>query len=415
MRAPATIAVDLTPVLAGGENGGAKVVALALVPLLAEIAPESRFILLTTLVNQDELAALDAPNVQRFCVDAPAAGRGAVENLALRARAFLSRAVSAGGIERIAAMYRRFKRAQGAPSLLEQLGVEVLFCPFLAAFYSDGRTPFVTMVADLQFSYFPEFFPADERARLQREFDKVARDAARIVCLSNYVRETVIQAGALADRTVVIPPALHNRFSNGRADHRCEDVIAKWPLVPHEYLLYPANFWRHKNHAKLIEAVQLFTRRTPDSRLKIVLTGAGGTERDNILENVRTAGLSERVVLAGFVPNDELYALLRCSLALVFPSLFEGFGIPVLEAMAAGTPVLCSNSTSLPEVAGDAALLFDPDDPEAIADAIARIVDDPQFRRALIERGFARAASFGTARDMAALYWKAICDAALLR
>jgi glycosyltransferase involved in cell wall biosynthesis len=123
------------------------------------------------------------------------------------------------------------------------------------------------------------------------------------------------------------------------------------------------------------------------------------------------AEVSDRILFAGFVSDDELAALLSCSLALIFPSLFEGFGMPVLEAMASGTAVLCSNETSLPEIACDAALQFDPRNPSAIAEAIARIAGDSTLRQRLIAAGSGRAAFFGSAHQMAERYWETICEA----
>jgi len=416
LNIPKTIAVDLTPVLPGGENGGARVIVFGLIPLLARIATKSRFILLTTRANHDDLASLESANVLRFCVDSPTAERSGPENLALRARSFLSEFIRPSGLERLAAIYRQAMQLRGAPSLLQRLGADVMLCPFLAASYDDGCTPFVSIVVDLQFRYHPEFFSPAECARLHREFQRVACKAARIVCISEYVRETVTRTGAPPERTVVIHLALHHRLEN-LGDAVCRDaLIGKWRLVPGRYLLYPANFWRHKNHANLIDAFRLHTTQEhADPPLKLVLTGARGTEHDNVVRMARDFGLSDRIVFTGFVSDSELSALLGSALALVFPSLFEGFGMPVLEAMVAGVPVLCSNVTSLPEIVGDAALLFDPNSPAPIADAIARISTDCALRGSLTEAGFHRAAFFGTADEMAQHFWDTLCTATLSR
>jgi glycosyltransferase involved in cell wall biosynthesis len=411
-HAPTTIAVDLTPVLPGGENGGAKVLALALVPLLAELARKSRFILLTTRRNDNHLAHLDAVNVRRFCVDAPAEHRSGADNFALRLRSVLAPLLPKRGLAKLAESYHALRNAQGN-SLMRQLGAQVLFSPFLGIPYHDGRTPLVAVVADLQFVHAPEFFAPRERERLAAEFSRIAESAARIVCVSEYVRSTVVRAGAPPERTVVIHHALHRRF-DGLPLPRCEDVLGYWALLPGEYLLYPANFWPHKNHQRLLEAFALFVDTHSASRLKLVLTGAGDG-RARIEEALRGSAIANRVVIAGFVSDAELHALLRCSLALVFPSLYEGFGMPIVEAMVAGTPVLCSNGTSLPEIAGGAALLFDPNSAAEIANAIGRIAADPELRHRLTLRGMAAAAHFGSPISMAGRYWETICDAAITR
>jgi glycosyltransferase involved in cell wall biosynthesis len=408
----ATVVVDLTPVLPGGRNGGAKIVALELIPLLSEIASSALFVLLTTASNHDELTALESPNTRCFRVDAPAAPRGFSDNLALRARAALSVIAPRGALDKLAAGYRALRSIRGTPSLLRQLKADVMFCPFLDPFYDDGATPFVSIVADLQFLDLPQFFPAAARARLERQFESVARRASRIVCISEHVREAVARAGAPPERLAVIPHALHRRFDRFREDAPDSAPLDEYGLTSSEYLLYPANFWPHKNHAALIRALELYVRREPDSRLKLVLTGEGGTKRERIADAVCNAGLAGRVVFAGFVSEMRLAVLLRFALGLVFPSLYEGFGMPVIEAMAMGTPVLCSNASSLPEIAGDAAFLFDPQDPASIAAAIAQLAEEPGLRSRLAALGARRAETFGSAREMAQRYWRVICEAA---
>jgi glycosyltransferase involved in cell wall biosynthesis len=121
--------------------------------------------------------------------------------------------------------------------------------------------------------------------------------------------------------------------------------------------------------------------------VQLVLAGKKGWLYDSLFVRVQRAGLSERVVFPGYIPDEELPALLSAATAFVFPSLYEGFGIPVLEAGVCGVPVITSNTSSLPEVAGDAALLVDPHDVDAIAEAMYRLVSDPQLADELRRRG----------------------------
>jgi glycosyltransferase involved in cell wall biosynthesis len=166
------------------------------------------------------------------------------------------------------------------------------------------------------------------------------------------------------------------------------------------YVLYPANFWPHKNHRTLFEALRRHRARRPGSRLRLVCTGAPGPA----MRALQAAAEPEQVIFAGYVAPAQLEALFRSCLGVVVPSLYEGFGMPVLEGMAHEKPVLCSNVTSLPEVAGDAAVYFDPLDAEQIASALGRLEDEPVAMAELAARGRARAACFGTARDLAARY-----------
>jgi glycosyltransferase involved in cell wall biosynthesis len=178
-------------------------------------------------------------------------------------------------------------------------------------------------------------------------------------------------------------------------------AIGRLGLEDADFLLYPANFWPHKNHRRLFEAMSIYLRAHPDSRLRLVCTGAPNTLMNDLQVTAEAILPAGTVVFAGYIPEQELSALLAASAAVIFPSLYEGFGMPVLEAMASGKPVLCSNVTSLPEVAGDAAIYFDPTNPRQIAEAITAL---GERSARLVRRGRERAASFGDSRRMAADY-----------
>jgi len=159
-------------------------------------------------------------------------------------------------------------------------------------------------------------------------------------------------------------------------------------------MFYPANFWPHKNHSMLLTAYGMFLAHNPHSPLDLVFTGALNGGEDAIKQAVSQMGLAKRVHFLGFVPQEELAAVWFGCEFLIFPSLYEGFGIPVLEAMSIGKPVLCSDRTSLPEVAGDAALYFDPRSPRALLECIEKITTDTSLRSALVEKGRSRAELF---------------------
>jgi glycosyltransferase involved in cell wall biosynthesis len=173
------------------------------------------------------------------------------------------------------------------------------------------------------------------------------------------------------------------------------------------YLLYVGTLQPRKNLVRLVQAFALLLEslaashqspisnlQSPASNLQLVLAGQKGWLYDEILSQIRKLDLTGRVILTGYVPDADLPALLSGALAFVFPSLYEGFGFPVLEAMACGTPVICSDASSLPEVAGDAALLVDPEDMEALAAALQRLVSDEALRRELVERGYRQVQRF---------------------
>jgi glycosyltransferase involved in cell wall biosynthesis len=155
--------------------------------------------------------------------------------------------------------------------------------------------------------------------------------------------------------------------------------------LPDRFLFYPAQFWPHKNHLRLIEAFREVAAEVPD--LNLVLTGKKRDEYDVVMSAVRKFGLSDRVCHLGYVGQDDLQAIYKLATALVMPSLFESVSIPVYEAFQAGIPVAASNILAIPEQVGDAGLLFDPKSVASIRQAILRIARDPVAARQLGKRG----------------------------
>jgi len=231
------------------------------------------------------------------------------------------------------------------------------------------RPPAVTTVLDLQHEEHPEFFGRAELEYRKLVYGWSIRRSRVVVTISEHARQTLIERHGLApDRVRAIHLAVdHDVFRPGSG-----------PGVRSDYVLYPARPWRHKNHARLFEAFVRLRQERPE--LRLVLTGEGDF-------GPLPAGVEAR----GRVSRDELVGLYRGAAALVFPSLYEGFGMPVVEAMACGCPVASSNATSLPEVVGDAARLFDPLDVDEIAAAADDVLREPEQ---WIERGLARAQQF---------------------
>jgi glycosyltransferase involved in cell wall biosynthesis len=237
------------------------------------------------------------------------------------------------------------------------------------------EVPSAVTLHDLQHLELPGLFSRGERAFRALAYHRSLRGATLVVCPSAFVAE---RASALLrldpGRLRVIPHGLdHERFRPGEVPRE-------------EFLLYPARRWQHKNHERLFEAfAQLRGER---SRLRLLLTGGG-----------RWEALPDGVEALGIVGADELVSLYQRAAALVFPSLYEGFGQPPLEAMACGCPVACSEAGALPEVCGEAAVRFDPNDSTAMAAALAGLLADPG---PWVERGLARAAEFSWERAAAA-------------
>jgi len=201
---------------------------------------------------------------------------------------------------------------------------------------------------------------------------------------------------------------LAHRMSSQSRDGRALQHLG---LTQRRYLLYPANFWKHKNHEALLGAFRVACHEKLDADIKLVCTGAPGPRLEWLKGFVRSMNLAERVVFPGYVDIADLGTLISNCAGVVFPSLYEGFGLPVLEAMAAGVPVACSNNTSLPEIAGEAALFFDPSSQREIANVMMRLVADEAQRARLIQAGRARVSEFSDTQRMAKEYWQLFQDA----
>lgn len=250
----------------------------------------------------------------------------------------------------------------------------------------------VLMVPDIQHEFFPEFFGEAAVEERQRLYADALGRAAHICAISEFTRQTLIERlGVAPDLVSAIPLAADPIF--GAASDPAADAAAlrRHGLRAGEYLLFPAHTWHHKNHRTAIAALRILRDRYGLSP-ELICTGGAREAQPALEQQIEASGLRGRVRFLGYLPRADIPALYRGAAALLFPSLFEGFGMPVLEAMASGCPVVCSNTTSLPEIAGDAALQADPNDPEAFAAALAELLRSPELRASLRARGQAQAA-----------------------
>jgi glycosyltransferase involved in cell wall biosynthesis len=255
---------------------------------------------------------------------------------------------------RVAAMARAALAPGGLRRALRLAELDAIHFPLSVMLPPVDAPPAATTVLDVQHEVFPEFFSRAELAYRRRVYGWTVRKSRLVITISEHARGALVERlGLDPDRVRAIHLAVdHERFTpDGR------------PREP--FLLYPANAWRHKNHARLFQALAEVRRHRPE--LRLVLTGAGHGDLT----------LPEGVESRGHVSRGELVGLYRGAAALVYPSLYEGFGIPCVEAMACGCPVAASDVASLPEVCGDAAVYFDPLDVESIADGIRRVLDSP--------------------------------------
>jgi len=291
----------------------------------------------------------------------------------------------------------------GLPLALRRSSLDLLHVQYFLPPFT--RCPTVVTVHDISFAARPELFTLRDQILLNALVPPALRRATRVITDTEYTRRDMVSIYQLDPARIdVIPLAADPRYRPLDRE-ACRTRIGEQHAVDGGFILYVGTFQPRKNVATLIRAYGLLRERTGLPH-KLLIVGKPKYKFEDVLTAIRDSGYESDILFAGFVPDDELPVYYNAADLFVFPSRYEGFGLPVLEAMACGTPVVSSNASCLPEVAGNGALLVDPDDVEGFAQAMERVLADnagPDMR----ERGLRRAAEFSwdrTARETLAVY-----------
>lgn len=256
-----------------------------------------------------------------------------------------------------------------------------------------GRIPTVVTVYDLSFIHFPEKFPAMQRLYLQSQTARSVRQARRVITISDASRQDLHRFFSVPlDKIDVVLPGVEQDFRP-----LPEDQIAAFRKnrgMTREFILHVGTLQPRKNIPTLLKA--LAKSKTP--QLDLVLAGAKGWQYDEVFNMVRSLGLEARVHFAGYVADEELPFWYNAARALVFPSVYEGFGMPIVEAMACGTPVIAARSSSIPEAGGEAALYFNPQDYETLAKHINDVTADKHLADRMRQASRSQACKFSWER-----------------
>lgn len=292
------------------------------------------------------------------------------------------------------------------PLLLRKIQPDIVhYTNYLAPAVAAG--PYVVSVHDMSLTRTPEHHTIKKRLLTASLMPLVARRARLVLTPSlSTSRDVIEDLGMPVDRVVSIPYAAAEMF-------RPVAERPNYPGLEHPYFLFVGTIEPRKNLVRLLQAFAAFARDVPG--VNLVLIGQRGWKCEDIYARSRQADIAGRVVLLDYVDESALPSLYSHALACVYPSLFEGFGFPVVEAMSCGAPVLTSNTTSLAEIGEGAALLVDPLDTKALADGLRSLAQDPALRERLRTLGFARAASFSwreTGRRTLEAYRRALAGSA---
>ena len=276
---------------------------------------------------------------------------------------------------------------------LRKRPVDVLHVQFTAPPFCP--CPAVVSIHDLSFEHLPQTFNRRSRTQLRLTVRHSARRAARILTLSEHTRRDVIETYKIAEESVTaIPLAAPEHFGPVSDDKELQRVRHNYG-IDGDYVLSVGSIQPRKNLVRLIKAYALLRGRHQGCTFpKLVLVGKRAWLFDETLRTLEETGSKDSVVLTGYVPESDLPALYSGALCFIYPSYFEGFGLPPLEAMKCGAPVIVGNATSLPEVVGDAGLKVDPFDISAIAAALDQLINDSVLRRQLSSKGLTRAKLF---------------------
>jgi len=298
------------------------------------------------------------------------------------------------------------------PLKLRRLGADLLHSPHYVRPLLCP-VPSVVTIHDCIHLLFPQYLPNRMAFRYARfVMGNAIRKSALVFTVSEASRADILRFYPATDphKVHVVPNAIDAELLEDPGPEETERVRERYQIRG-RFVLFAGNVKPHKNLERLIRAFARVRGQEGNEDLRLVLLGDDVGRYASLRRTADEAGVRQDVRFFGFVPHQTLAALYRMATVFAFPSLYEGFGLPPLEAMACGTPVVTSRISSLPEVVGDGALLVDPYSEEEIAVGITRVLDDEDLRRRLIERGLERAASFSWERSVRQIhtgYWRAL-------
>ncbi len=255
------------------------------------------------------------------------------------------------------------------------------------------RLPSIYQPFDLQHIHLPGNFTPRDRSVREKQYRALTAQAQVVVVASQWSKRDLMRHYRLPEEKVRVIPLAPVLAAYPEPTPGQIEAVRREHDLPAAFLFYPAQTWEHKNHAALFKALRIL-RSEHDLVVPLVCTGTKNGYYAVLERMQRELGVADQVRFLGYVSPLQMACLYRSCRAFAFPSYFEGFGMPVLEAFLAGAPVVCSNATSLPEVAGDAALLFDPQDAEQLAACIRRVWTEEPVWQQLVVRGRQRVAGF---------------------
>lgn len=278
------------------------------------------------------------------------------------------------------------------PYLLLKEKLDLLHVQYTAPLFAN--CPIVTTIHDISYEHYPELFTKKEALLLSYGIQNTAKKAAKILTVSEYSKQDLIDTYHIPEEKIVVTyNSIDESFRLLEDQGKIAQMKEKYKIAG-DYILAVGNLQPRKNIVRLLEAYKNLRLENKNITEKLVIVGKKAWLYTDIFQKIADFAYIDDVIITGYVPQEDLPVLYNGAKIFVYPSLFEGFGLPVLEAMACGAPVVTSNVSSLPEVSGDAAVLIDPYQVDAIADGIYQLLHQPQLYEECRRKGLERAGQF---------------------
>ncbi|MEW6407201.1 MAG: glycosyltransferase family 1 protein [Patescibacteria group bacterium] len=285
---------------------------------------------------------------------------------------------------------------------MARLSFEMLIAPLDLLFVPAHIIPIIspkntlTAIHDLGFLRYPQFYSKKELKYHRFGLRQAIKKAIKIITISEFSKKELIELCCMpSEKIEVIYLGFSPKYKQILDRQKTETILEKYHIPKNiPYILYIGRLEYKKNTPRLISAFAKFKKLNPELRHKLVLVGSFGVGKEEVFKNIKKYNLEKEVIMPGWIIEDDLSYILSGASLFVFPSLYEGFGIPILEAMAACVPVCAAARASIPEVAGRAALFFDPENEEEMAKSIEKILKNLNLQKELKEKGKKRASAF---------------------
>lgn len=278
---------------------------------------------------------------------------------------------------------------------IDYMIIDIMFCPLFFLAPENCSIPSVVSILDVQHEFYPQYFSKKVLNDIKQSTRATLDKATSIITISEFSKDTIIDKYNIsADKISVTYLSADGCFDNEISQASLNEIKNS---IASNYIFYPANTWPHKNHITLLKAYSILKSKY-NTKLKLVFTGDGKQQKESIEKYINDNNLRNDIIYLGYVDQKYMPGVFANATIMAFPSLFEGFGIPLVEAMKSGVAIACSSCGSIPEIVGECGLIFNPNSAEDIADKLNKLENDEELRNILINKGKERTKIFSWSR-----------------